>query len=77
MLIYEYLLYYNLKPKAWWNNSLSKQERNSILRILVECGRINYNIGDLYKYSLLVEFEDSYILAFYKPNEKNVIVIEK
>ena len=76
-LILDYLKYYNLRPKAWWVQSMDKSYKNNILRDLVENKKIDESITDLYKYSLLVELEDSFIIALYKPNNKKIISISK
>ena len=76
-LIIDYLKYYNLRPKAWWNQAMDKSIKNTILRDLVENNKLDEPLLDLYKYSLLVELNDVYIVAIYKPNNKKIITILK
>lgn len=76
-LIIDYLNYYNLKPKAWWNEKIDKSQRNNILRELHESNKINVELIDLYKYSLFINLNDYYIIALYKPNNKQIIEIKK
>ena len=76
-LIIDYLTYFKVRPKAWWENLLSKQEKNEIYRMLVLDKKIDINLLDLYKYGLLVELDESYIVALYKPNEKCILDIKK
>lgn len=77
LLIIDYLNYYNLKPTAWWKEKLDKATKNNILRFLYENKIIDIPLIDLYKYSLLINLEDYYILAIYKPNNKKIIEIKK
>ena len=72
-----YLKYFNLRPKAWWNQAMDKSLKNNVLRDLVESNKLEEDLLDLYKYSLLVELEDCWIIAIYKPNNKKIISISK
>ena len=76
-LIIDYLKYFNLRPKAWWNQAMDKSLKNNVLRDLVESNKLEEDLLDLYKYSLLVELEDCWIIAIYKPNNKKIISISK
>jgi hypothetical protein len=76
-LIIDYLSYYKLKPKAWWNERLSSKDKKEIIRFIKENDKTNYSLEDLYKYSLLVDLEDEYILAIYKNNNVDLIIITK
>lgn len=76
-LIIDYLSYYNLRPKAWWNQSMDKSIKNNILRDLIENNKINEPLIDLYKYSLIVDLLDCWIVAIYKPNNKKIITVPK
>lgn len=76
-LIIDYLSYYNLKPKAWWNEKINKSDKNKILRQLYEAGKIDVELIDLYKYSLFINLDDYYIIALYNPNNKKIIEIKK
>lgn len=76
-LIIDYLSYYKLKPKAWWNERLSSKDKKEIIRFIKDNDKTNYSLEDLYKYSLLVDLEDEYILAIYKNNNVDLIIITK
>lgn len=76
-IILDYLNYFNVKPKAWWKEKCSKLEKNNILRMLYEDGKLNYSLLELYKYSLLVNLDSCYIIAIYLPNKKEIIKINK
>lgn len=77
LLIIDYLNYFNLKPHAWWDEKLDKKERNNVLRYLKDNNNIDISINDLYKYSLLISLDKTYILAVYMPNFKQILIIEK
>ena len=76
-IILDYLNYFNLKPKAWWDEKLDKHERNIMLRELHERYNIEYPITDLYKYSLLIDLPKTTIIAIYKENDKKIIMLNK
>lgn len=76
-IIIDYLNYFNLKPKAWWDEHTLPKIRNNILRLLQEKGLLSYSINELYKYALLVDLENDYIIALYSPNNKQIISINK
>lgn len=76
-IIIDYLSYFNLRPKSWWNEKIDKKEKNKLLREIYENNNIDIPLIDLYKYSLLINLNDCYILAIYKPNNKKIITIEK
>lgn len=74
-LIYEYLDYFNLKPKVWWEND--RQSFKKKIKELFDKGMFNYNLDQLFRYSVLVELDSSYILAMYLPNNKKITIIKK
>ncbi len=76
-IILDYLNYFNLKPKAWWDEHTLPKKRNIILRLLQEKGLLSYSINELYKYALLVDLKNDYIIALYSPNNKQIISINK
>lgn len=76
-LIIDYLNYFKVKPKVWWTTDITPKEKNKILRELYENNKINIDLLDLYKYSILVVLEDTYIIGLYKPGEKEIIVLDK
>jgi len=73
LLIYDYLNYHNCKPKKWWE-PISKSERNNILRSFSMTNN-EYTIDELYKYAI-VEKVTNYIICVYKPNNKNIYVVQ-
>lgn len=76
-IIMDYLNYFNLKPKVWWDEKISHKDKNNILRLIFNNNLINIALEDLYKYSLLVNLNNDYILAIYKPNIKIIKIINK
>lgn len=76
-LIIDYLNYFKVKPKVWWKTNITPKEKNKILRELFDIGKVNIELIDLYKYSILVVLKDSYIIGIYKPDIKNIIILDK
>lgn len=73
LLLEDYLKYFKVKPKAWWDESLSPKERNEILREIEAHNELPFSLTDLYKYSLLIRLPNKYLLAIYKPNSHTVL----
>lgn len=69
-VIFDYLNYFKVKPKAWWDEACQKDERNMILRLLDEKNLLPIKLVDAYKYSLVIKLKDIYILAIYQSNKK-------
>ena len=76
-LIVDYLNYYQIKPKAWWDEHCSKEEKNAFLRRLDELSLLPIKLVDAYKYSLVVKMQNCYILAIYRQDKKEIIKYEK
>ena len=76
-LILDYLTYFNLKPKAWWNERLDSKDKKKRLRQIFENNLTNYTLEDLFKYSMLIDLNNKTILAIYKENYKNITIIEE
>lgn len=76
-IIIDYLNYFNVRPKVWWTEKMDKSKKNNLLRILHETNNLTIPLIDLYKYSLLIELNDCYILAIYKPNNKTILTFTK
>lgn len=76
-IIIDYLNYYNLRPKAWWNELIDKKNKNNILRKIHEEYNLDIPLIDLYKYSLVIDLNEDYILAVYKPNQKIILNFKK
>jgi len=62
----DYLLKDKIKPKIWWDNDISKQERNLIYEKFIQKYN-NLNLEILYRYSKLEKYLDEYFLVTYKP----------
>lgn len=77
LLIIDYLSYYNVKPKAWWNETCLKKDRNEIIRQLHDKNILSLSLNDLYKYSLVINLKDDYIVAIYKEGYKKIHIIKK
>lgn len=73
LLIKDYLAYFNVKPKAWWDEALMPKERNNLIRLLFETNKLNFSLTDLYKYSLIVKLKEKIILAIFLPNHKEIL----
>jgi hypothetical protein len=76
-LIIDYLSYYNLKPKAWWDERLDSKSKKKRLREIFENNLVNYTLEDLFKYSMLVDLDNITIIAIYKENHKQITIIEE
>lgn len=62
----DYLLKNNIKPKIFWKNEISKEERRKVFDAFIK----NYptlNDEILYRYSQLEKFKQEYFLVTYKP----------
>lgn len=77
LLILDYLSYFSVKPMVWWEEDLDKKTKNEIKRMLLEQRLVDIPLLDLYKYCMLIELKDIYILAEYKKDEKRILQIEK
>ena len=63
-LIEDYLLLAKIKPKRWWNTTLDKENSRKILHMLIK--KYNLNQEDIFRYSIIEELENCYIIATYK-----------
>ena len=70
---YDYLNYNNIKPKIYWDNQIKK---NDIIR-LFSAENPCYNIDTLYKYSVVTEYNDDYLIVLYLPNKKEMHIFKK
>lgn len=77
LIIIDYLNYYNVKPKAWWMEKLSKEDKNNTLRLIVDNNMLNYTLDTLYRNSLVIPLEDKYIVVIYKDNKKEINFVNK
>lgn len=68
----EYLLKSPIKPHIWWNDIISKVEKNKLFhQIIMEHPDIK--IDDLYKYSTTINYKGHYLTIIYYPELKRVI----
>lgn len=67
-LKYDFLLHHPIKPKLYWQNDIDK---NRIIRAFHQ-KRPDLNIDELYKYALVTDYLDGYLLVVYKPKAKEV-----
>lgn len=67
----DYLNYHHVKPKIYWEKITNK---NEVIR-LFHSSHPEYNIDDLYKYSVVVPYHTGYLLTFYYPTKKEMHVI--
>jgi radical SAM superfamily enzyme YgiQ (UPF0313 family) len=70
---YDYLLYNNIKPKIYWENSVKK---NDIVRLFHK-ENPEYNIDVLYKYSVVTKYKNGYLIVIYLPNKKEMHIFKK
>ena len=63
----DYLLKNKMKPKIWWDYSLSKEERNNYFNLFNK----QYNIDSItfYNYSYIDIIDDEVCLFIYKDNK--------
>lgn len=72
-LKFDYLIYSNIKPKIWWDNSSNM--KNILVRKFYDTNQ-SIHIDDLYKYSLITNYQDGYLLFFYKNNQKQYFTFQ-
>lgn len=63
-LIEDYLFLTKVKPKRWWPATINKEKSRKIMHQLIE--RYDLNQEDLFRYSVIEELDDCYLLATYK-----------
>jgi len=64
----DYLKYNKIKPKAFWQETIDK---NEIIRSFFEYNT-NFKIDTLYKYSLVTKFKKGYLIVLFLPNSKEI-----
>ncbi|MDY0023864.1 MAG: radical SAM protein [Candidatus Izemoplasmatales bacterium] len=72
LLKLDYLRYHNIKPKIYWKNYPNKQD---VIRSFFEVNK-EFKIDDLYKYSLVTEYNNGFLLVIYLPNKKYFYLLE-
>lgn len=75
LLIIDYLNCYNIKPASWWDEKISPKDKNEILRVNHENGKLKYDLNTLYKYSLVIPLKNEVIVVIYKNNTKHIHII--
>lgn len=63
-LIEDYLRLTKVKPKRWWEATLTKEAGRKIMHKLIN--EYNLNQEDLFRYSIIEELDDCYLVATYK-----------
>lgn len=63
-LIEDYLLLAKVKPKRWWKATLNKEDSRKIMHKLIK--EYDLNQEDIFRYSLIEELDDYYLVATYK-----------
>ncbi|WP_455683187.1 DUF4080 domain-containing protein [Thomasclavelia sp.] len=63
-LIEDYLRLTKVKPKRWWEATLTKEVGRKIMHKLIN--EYNLNQEDLFRYSIIEELDDCYLVATYK-----------
>ncbi len=71
-LKYDFLMHHPIKPQIYWKNDINK---NDIIRQFHQF-HPEKNIDELYKYSLVTDYLDGYLMIVYKPNLKEVYEIK-
>lgn len=69
LLIEDYLKYNNVKAKIWWDRPCNKKE---LIRYIDSISLTPYSIDVLYKYSVVVEYEEYILIALYINNKSYV-----
>lgn len=69
---YDYLMHSKIKPKIYWNNKVNK---NEVIRMFHSLN-LDLNIDNLYKYSVVTRYLDSYLIVLYYPNERQIYKIK-
>lgn len=65
----DYLMKTNVKPKLFWDSTISRKERHQIyLSFINEYPELNLDI--LYRYSHLEKYQNQYFIVSYKPLKK-------
>lgn len=63
-LIEDYLRLAKVKPKRWWKATLNKEDSRKIMHELIKVYDLNQE--DIFRYSIIEELDDYYLVATYK-----------
>ena len=77
LLIIDYLSCYKIKPTIWWDEKINKQDKNNLLRELVESNKLDVDLLTLYKYSQVIVLNNVILVVVYKDNQMNLYKIKK
>ncbi len=64
LLILDYLSQFKVKPKKWYEATLSSKERKDVIKYLCEKYQLNQEL--LYRYAVIEKVSQGYIVAIYK-----------
>ena len=74
LILIDYLRRSKIKPKIFFQNNISKQERSNIIEQLSNLYHLDTNI--LYKHSTLIKHQNEYTLALYQNNQSTLYNIK-
>ena len=74
LLIQDYLSLFKVKPKKWYQSTLTTQQRKETIRYLCEKYHINHEI--LYRYAIVEKLNQGYLIAVYKDYQCKMEIYE-
>lgn len=74
ILKYDYLSYFKLRPKIWWQRPI-KNIRNQYIKELYDKQLTKYSLEDFYRYALIEKYQNQYLIAIYKQGEADVFIV--
>lgn len=74
-LMVDYLSLSKVKPKKWWEATLTHEKRQAFIHRCVELDILDREL--LFKYSLIEKIEDEYIVAIYRDLKSQVYIINE
>lgn len=72
----DYLFRSKIRPKIWWENTISKMERKEIYELFC-LNNPTLSIHDLYRYAKLEKYNNRYFVVIYYSDERQFLQIEK
>ena len=76
LLVMDYLRYAHIKPQVWWKPVLSKANKNEVLRRYHAIHK-NERIDDLYKYGIVIERTNDYLIGLFYPDQRIIDTLKK
>ena len=64
LLIMDYLLQFKVKPKKWYQPTLTPQSKKQVLRELSQKYQLDSEL--LFRYAVVEEIQDHYLVVIYK-----------